>query len=239
MGVKVIYARFSDDVGNWSNAVSDQITFESGIPTIEINKAGGTYQGLQTITLTSSDNDGQAIEFDLDNTGYQTYTGALIIRHSQNLKYKTTNQFSTDSVVYNQDYIIQVAGLYNMELVEKSDMITEVTGSVSFVVKDMSDSVVTSGVMIDNEINLNSSNNLEIGQDYVLNIVSNDNRYFDRNFTFKVDYLSVGSTDLKTYLKVDPTTYSQIDNIWLMRKVGFQVVSFGDEVNLVGVTVNF
>ena len=51
-GAKIIYVKFKDIVGNWSNAFTVTVTLDTTAPITTASPAGGTYNASQSITLT-------------------------------------------------------------------------------------------------------------------------------------------------------------------------------------------
>ena len=65
-GVKTVYVKFRDGVGNWSNAFTTTITLDTTAPETLANPLGGTYGTVQSVTLSA--NEAGTIYYTLDGT---------------------------------------------------------------------------------------------------------------------------------------------------------------------------
>ena len=88
-GVKTVYVKFRDGVGNWSNAFTTTITLDTVLPETLANPSGGTYGTVRSVTLTA--NETATIYYTLDGTEPTTsssvYGTPIPVTSSLTLKY--------------------------------------------------------------------------------------------------------------------------------------------------------
>jgi hypothetical protein len=81
-GTKTVQVKFRDLAGNESGAFFDTITLDATPPSITVGLAGGTYVGLQTVSLTASE-PGATIYYTTDGmeptTASTVYSQAIVL----------------------------------------------------------------------------------------------------------------------------------------------------------------
>lgn len=97
-GVKTVYAKFGDTVGNWSNPYAATILLDTTAPVTSASLQEGTYNKAQIVTLSCSDGTGAGcdkIYYTVDGTTPTTssavYTWAFYISQTTTLKYFTAD----------------------------------------------------------------------------------------------------------------------------------------------------
>lgn len=112
-GTKTVYAKFRDWYAE-TNVVSDTIILDTVSPTTTATPRGGDYKTIQTVTLTSQDNEGGSgvdkIYYTTDGTTPTTsssvYTSPISISQDTILKFFATDLAGNQEQVKTENYII-------------------------------------------------------------------------------------------------------------------------------------
>jgi ribosomal protein L33 len=109
-GLKTVYAKFQDNTGNWSDPVSAAITLDTTAPVTTPSMTAGTFNGVQSITLSS--NDGSPIFYTTDGSDPRTsptrvqYSTPIGVTSSMTLKYYALDSAGNPEEVITQVYTI-------------------------------------------------------------------------------------------------------------------------------------
>ena len=107
-GVKTVYVKFRDGVGNWSNAFTTTITLDTVLPETLANPSGGTYGTVRSVTLTA--NETATIYYTLDGTEPTTsssvYGTPIPVTSSLTLKYFAKDLAGNAETIKSQVYTL-------------------------------------------------------------------------------------------------------------------------------------
>jgi len=107
-GLKTVYARFIDTIGNTSEPISDSIILDKTPPTVVVTPPQGVYSSNVNVTLTPSE---QATIYytlngDLPTTSSTVYTNSFSILTSTTVKILAVDQAGNQSSVISVNYTI-------------------------------------------------------------------------------------------------------------------------------------
>lgn len=112
-GLKVVYVRFKNQAGTWSNITSDTIILDTTNPVINTSKLSGTYNSPINVELTCNDGNGagcSSIFYTLDGTdpndSSPTYSAPIAITQSKTLKVRGKDLVGNYSQIYTYTYTI-------------------------------------------------------------------------------------------------------------------------------------
>ncbi|MEW5743938.1 MAG: chitobiase/beta-hexosaminidase C-terminal domain-containing protein [Nitrospirota bacterium] len=107
-GIKTVYAKFSDNAGNWSGVYSDTITLDTAAPVTTASIGEGTYSEPQSIALTA--NEEAAIHYTTDGstptTSSATYASQIYIAETTTLKFFGVDKAGNHEAVKSMEYVI-------------------------------------------------------------------------------------------------------------------------------------
>ena len=107
-GQKNVFVRYKDTAGNLTNAVSSSILLDSTPPVTTATPSGGTYNNLQTVSLTCSDATGTgcgSLYYSLDGTAPSVlYEGPIAISSQVTLRYYAVDQLGNQEAVETASY---------------------------------------------------------------------------------------------------------------------------------------
>ena len=112
-GTKTVYAKFKDTSGNWSTVYSDTILLDSTSPATTASPSEGTYNTVQTVTLTCDDGGGSGcdkIYYTTDSTTPTTsssvYSTPITISSTTTLKFFATDLAGNPQTIKTETYTI-------------------------------------------------------------------------------------------------------------------------------------
>ncbi len=115
-GVKVVYVKFKDMVGNWSTRYSDSIFLDTIPPTTTASPPGAVYNTGQTVTLTCNDGPGSGcdkIYYTTDGstptTSSPVYSSPINISVTTILKFFAKDNAGNSGAVESQGYTIDAS----------------------------------------------------------------------------------------------------------------------------------
>ncbi len=111
-GLKTIYVKFKDGVGNWSNAYTATITLDTAAPVTTASPVGGNYGAIQTVTLTADEV--ATIYYTTDGSeptvSSNIYSAAIAITSTRTIKYFAKDAAGNVEGLKSQTYVIDMVG---------------------------------------------------------------------------------------------------------------------------------
>ena len=114
-GTKTVYAKFSDNAGNWSGSYSDTIVLDTVAPATTASPAGGTYTSVLSVTLSCDDSTGSGcgnIYYttggSMPTTGSPVYSSPINIAATTTLMFFAVDNALNQEPVKTQTYIISI-----------------------------------------------------------------------------------------------------------------------------------
>jgi hypothetical protein len=111
-GLKTVYVKFQDLLGNWSDPYSDSIILDTTSPSTNASPGGGMYYSTQSVTLTCSDGSGagcQRIYYTTDGstptTSSTVYSTPISIASNETLKFFARDNVGNTSSVSTETYL--------------------------------------------------------------------------------------------------------------------------------------
>ncbi|MDI6793281.1 MAG: putative Ig domain-containing protein, partial [bacterium] len=107
-GTKIVYVKFKDNAGNWSDAYSDTIILDATAPITTASPAGGIYYTSQTVALTA--NETAAIYYTTDGSAPTTdstvYSSPIDITTETTLKFFAVDSAGNSEGIKTESYTI-------------------------------------------------------------------------------------------------------------------------------------
>jgi hypothetical protein len=110
-GTKPVYVKFKDGAGNWSSAYSDTILLDTSAPNTTSSILGGTYSGVQSVTLSCNDGAGSGCSstYYCIGTGCTTmalYSSPINITGSSALRFYSSDAVGNAESIRTETYVI-------------------------------------------------------------------------------------------------------------------------------------